>query len=305
MSLALLRTLRRRAGLLVLAGALATGGGVAGCSHLDEQQRRWIFQASADQPWTEEQRQRRDDGHTNVWIEHDSRVSGRRVTLHAIWSPAEAADAPLLLYLHGARRNIEASLFRVQQMRELGFSVLALDYRGFGQSTDELPSQDGVIEDARVAWEWLAREHPGRPRYIFGHSLGGAVAVQLAAHTPDEAGLIVEGSFPSVADVFRTFKWGWLPLEPFITQRFDSADAIARVGSPVLVVHGSRDGLILPHLGEALYEKAREPKRFVMVEGGTHYSTNRLGREQYRQALRELFGLGEASPRDAGTAPAF
>ena len=87
----------------------------------------------------------------------------------------------MLLYLHGARRDVGRSAFRVEQMRELGFSVLAVDYRGFGYSTDELPSETGVVEDAEAAWRWLAEHRPRRPRYVFGHSLGGAIAVQLAA----------------------------------------------------------------------------------------------------------------------------
>src|ERR1043165_10259631 len=70
-------------------------------------------------------------------------------------------------------------------MRDLGFSVLAIDYRGFGASTDELPSEIGVIEDAAAAWRWLGERHPGMPRYVFGHSLGGAIAVQLAAALAD------------------------------------------------------------------------------------------------------------------------
>ena len=176
-------------------------------------------------------------------------------------------------------------------MHQLGFSVLAIDYRGFGRSGPELPSEQSVYEDARAAWAWLARQHPNRPRYIFGHSLGGAIAVQLASEVDDARGLIVEGTFPSIAQVFRTMKWGWLPVTPFITQRFDSAGKIGRVSVPVLVVHGSRDRLIPAELGRALYERANAPKRFVLVDGGTHYSTHALGQPQYREALKELFGL--------------
>src|SRR5205085_1359466 len=88
------------------------------------------------------------------------------------------AAALVLVFLHGARQNLGRSVFRVEQMRDLGFSVLAIDYRGFGASTDELPSEAGVVEDAEAAWRWLGERHPERPRYIFGHSLGGAVAVQ-------------------------------------------------------------------------------------------------------------------------------
>jgi hypothetical protein len=149
-----------------------------------------------------------------------------------------------------------------------------------------------VYEDARAAWAWLEREHPNRDRYIFGHSLGGAIAVQLASEVVDSKGLIVEGTFTSIPDVFQSFKWGWLPITPLITQRFESADKIARVRTPVLVVHGSIDSLIRPELGRALFERATAPKRFVLVEGGTHYSTNGMGQKLYREALKDLFGLG-------------
>jgi fermentation-respiration switch protein FrsA (DUF1100 family) len=107
----------------------------------------------------------------------------------------------------------------------------------------------------------------------------------------DEAGVIVEGTFTSIPDVFSTMAWGWLPVRPFITQRFASIEKVAEVGSPLLVVHGSEDKLIPPRLGRALFEQAREPKRFVLVEGGSHHNTNQVGLDAYRQAVGELFGL--------------
>ena len=132
--------------------------------------------------------------------------------------------------------------------------------------------------------------HPEQPRYIFGHSLGGAVAIELATRVDDEAGTLVEGTFTSIADVLGTMKWGWLPLRAFITQPFDSVDKVARLGSTLLVVHGSEDQLILPSLGRKLYEAAQEPKAFVLVEGGSHFDTHSLGQAQYQSALDKLFG---------------
>ena len=274
----------------VAAAALASIAILAGCVGLDTQQRKWIFQAQAAK-LSDSERSPRSDGMQDVWIDFESRESGKPVRLHALWRAGTQPDAPALLYLHGARRNVDSSAFRIEQMHELGFAVLAIDYRGFGLSTDELPSEASVDEDARAAWRWLAEREPNRERYIFGHSLGGAIAVQLAAEVPDAKGLIVEGTFTSIPAVFETFRWGWLPITPLITQRFDSAAKIAKVKVPVLVVHGANDSLIRPELGRALYERAAAPKRFVLVEGGTHYNTNRLGRSQYRAALRELFGL--------------
>jgi alpha-beta hydrolase superfamily lysophospholipase len=274
---------RRRLGTLLLAVGL-----LAGCASIEVQQRKWIFMASTSQPASSRQTEGMDD----VWIDHVSAETGKPIKLHALWLANPRAEAPVLLYLHGARRNVEGSAFRIRHMQELGFSVLAVDYRGFGQSTDELPSEAMVYEDARAAWAWLARQQPGQDRYIFGHSLGGAIAVQLASEVADSKGLIVEGTFTSIPDVFQTFKWGWLPITPLITQRFESADKIGRVRTPVLVVHGSGDSLIRPELGRALYERAAQPKRFVLVEGGTHYSTNGVGKQLYQSALKELFGLG-------------
>ena len=267
---------------------LLSQGLLAGCTSLEEQQRKWIFMPSQGQPGSLAQT----DGMDDVWIDHVSAASGKPVKLHALWLAHANPNAPVMLYLHGARRNVAGSAFRIRHMQELGFSVLAVDYRGFGQSTDELPSESMVYEDARAAWAWLEQQHPGRDRYIFGHSLGGAIAVQLASEVSDSKGLIVEGTFTSIPDVFQTFKWGWLPITPLITQRFESADKIGRVKTPVLVVHGSGDSLIRPELGRALFDRAAQPKRFVLVEGGTHYSTNGVGLKQYREALKELFGLG-------------
>ena len=282
---ALPRRLRGGLAVLALAGAALA---VAGCAALDEQQRRWIFQPG-ERSWRGGATAA--EGMQDVWIAFTPAGSTEAATLNGLWLPQARADAPVLLYLHGARWDVRSSAPRMRRMHALGFAVLGVDYRGFGRSSPGLPSENSAAEDARAAWQWLATQHPQAPRYVFGHSLGGAIAVQLAAAVDDEAGLIVENSFPSIAAVVRTFQWGWLPLGPFITQRLDAGARIAQVGTPVLVVHGSDDDLIAPELGRALFEQAREPKRFMLVAGGSHHNTSAVGQDQYRQALAELFGL--------------
>jgi len=267
---------------LVLAVAVT-----AGCATLDTKQREWIFQPS-DRSWGGPQST---EGMEDVWIAFQSESSGKPERLHGLWLPHGRADAPVLLYLHGARWNVSGSSGRIRRMQELGFSVLAIDYRGFGRSSAGLPSEATAAEDARAAWDWLAQQHPGKPRYIFGHSLGGAIAIDLARKVPDEQGTIVEGTFTSIPDVVSTFKWGWLPVSGLITQRFDSVRKVAEIGSPLLVVHGSEDSLILPALGRKLFEAAQEPKQFVLVEGGSHHSTNTMGQALYREAVASFFQL--------------
>jgi alpha-beta hydrolase superfamily lysophospholipase len=272
-----------------LLAPLAAVALLAGCAALDEKQRAWIFQPT-DRTWWGGLAAA--EGMQDIWIAFDSAESGEPVRLHALWAGQPRADAPVLLYLHGARYDVRGSAHRMRRMHELGFAVLGIDYRGFGRSTASLPSEAMAYEDARAAWDWLAREHRQARRFVFGHSLGAAIAVQLASRVPDAAGLMVEGSFTSIPDLVGTFKWGWLPVGPFITQRFDAASRVGQLRTPLLVVHGSEDQLISPELGRALYEQAPPPKRFVLVDGGSHHSTNAVGQAQYRQALHELFGIG-------------
>lgn len=297
----------RRLWLIPLLIPLTLLGLLAGCGTLDEKQRGWIFQPSDRSWWGGESAA---EGMNEVWIdylarEHDGNdgKTAQPVRLHGLWLAhpdltrrnLRPNEAPVLLYLHGARYNVVGSALRARRMQELGFSVLAIDYRGFGKSTTTLPSEASAYEDARAAWDWLARQYPDRPRYIFGHSLGGAIAIELAAQVADERGTLVEGTFTSIPDVVSSYKWGWLLFWPLdralITQKLEAVKRVGQIGSPLLVVHGSEDRTINPTLGRQLFDAATGPKRFELVEGGTHHNTNTIGQDQYRLALAELFGL--------------
>ena len=270
---------------------------LASCSTLDEKQRAWIFQPS-DRTWGSGMIAA--EGMTDVWIDYSprqGRQSDKTVRLHGLWLEADqpvSTKTPVLLYLHGARYNVTGSAPRMRRMQELGFAVLAVDYRGFGKSTALLPSELSAYEDARAAWDWLAQKYPNNPRYIFGHSLGGSIAINLASEVADESGTIVEGTFTSIADVVSSSDWGWVPLSMLITQRFEAVNKVKSIGSPLLVVHGGQDRLILPSLGQKLFAAAAEPKQFLLVEGGSHHNTNQVGQPQYRQALAELMGIRHA-----------
>ena len=261
---------------------------LTGCTTLETKQGQWIFNPS-DRSW----------GDTSLvassmqeaWVEFDSQLTGKPVKLHTLIHASSNAQAPIMLYLHGARWSVTGSAYRITRMQELGFTVVAPDYRGFGKTSNETPSEKMAYEDAKAAWDWLAKTYPERPRYIFGHSLGGAIAIDLASRVSDEAGTIVEGTFTSIADVVSTMALGWLPVSPLISQKFDSVNKVASIGSPLLVVHGMQDSVIKPALGRKLFEAAAQPKRFVSVEGGSHHNTNSVGQSDYRKALAEMFGF--------------
>lgn len=309
---------RRRHGRLAALLCAALAALASGCAVVDYEQRRWIFMPTM-QAWAPGVAAA--EGMQEVWIPYVSRhpeQRGQPVRLHGLWLPRPEADAPVLLFLHGVRWDVRASAQRLRRLHALGFSVLGVDYRGFGLSSpggadpalhppagageaagpdlgargsETVPSETLAAEDARAAWAWLAERHPARPRYIAGHSVGANMAVRLAAEVADEAGVIVEGGFLSAGEHFRSLRWGWLPITGMITQHFDAGSRIAAVGSPVLVVHGSRDTMISPAMGRALYERAREPRRFVLVEGAVHENADEIGHAQLREAVQQFFGL--------------
>jgi alpha-beta hydrolase superfamily lysophospholipase len=226
--------------------------------------------------------------------------------IHAWWWPATDPRAPALLYLHGSRSDLTDQVQRLALLRGFGFSVFAIDYRGFGRSDGDLPSEQTVYEDARAAWDWLAARQPDpAKRFIYGHSLGGAVAVDLAAALSADAagGLIVESTFTTLVDIAKEWSFPWLPLGALMTQKFDSVGKMSKVAMPVLVVHGAVDREVPSRFAQALYAAATGPKRLLLVEGGGHSDSMDTGAEQYRQALTELFGLGPDRPQHIAREP--
>ncbi|MDQ0123104.1 fermentation-respiration switch protein FrsA (DUF1100 family) [Pseudomonas lini] len=220
-------------------------------------------------------------------------------SIHGWWWPAERANAPAILYLHGVRWNLTGQLFRIQQLQALGYSVLAIDYRGFGQSHGDLPSEATVYEDARVAWERFKLLQPdANKRLIYGHSLGGAVAIDLAAElgkaaAKDQApvparGLVIESTFTSLADVATAMANTSLPVRWLLSQKFDSIDKIAEINMPLLVVHGLDDRYVPPRFSEQLFNAAVEPKRLLLVPGASHNNSMSRGGQVYRKALDSL-----------------
>ncbi|HEX5640509.1 MAG TPA: alpha/beta fold hydrolase [Burkholderiaceae bacterium] len=276
--------------LALLAVALGLGGAFAGCASLDEWQRQAIFNPARDNPrWFSEP--------ITGTEEYDLTLpNGHRVHAWHIAQPKGAADAPTVLYLHGARWNMNGSVFRIARWHELGFNVLAVDYRGFGKSTDLLPSEETAVDDARLAFEELKRRQPDASRrYLYGHSLGGALAIDLAARElqadPNAvAGVIIESTFTSIPDVVRGMKWGWVPgIGLAVTQPFDTVTKIGDVRAPLLVLHGTSDSVVPHTMADTLYAAAgSREKTLVKIEGGTHSGSSRTGGSVYREAVLDF-----------------
>jgi alpha-beta hydrolase superfamily lysophospholipase len=284
---------RMRAGRwLAAATAVVAVVSAAGCAYLDTKQRELIFRAQRDihatpasygLPFEE------------VWLSVAGDADGARERVHGWWIPGPDAAASTLLYLHGARRNLSDNLFRIQRLHRMGFAVLAIDYRGFGRSDGELPSEAQAYDDAVAAWQHLRRLEPdaGR-RFVYGHSLGGAVAIELATRNDDVAGLIVESTFTSMADMAEQMGYGGLGL--VLTQRFDSLAKVATVKAPVLFVHGTSDRFVPPQMSERLYAAAREPKRLLLVESGNHSNVSAVAFDKYQAAVRDFLALVRDGP---------
>ena len=284
----MLRLLTRPLALLAI--ALGLGGAFGGCSSLDEWQRQAIFNPARDNPrWFSEP--------LSGTEEYDlALANGDRIHMWHVAQPQGAATAPTVLYLHGARWNMNGSVFRIARWHELGFNVLAVDYRGFGRSTQLLPSEETATEDTRLAFEELKRRQPDPARrYVYGHSLGGALAIDLAARELKDdpnalAGMIIESTFTSIPDVVRGMKWGWVPgIGLAVTQPFDSMSKIRDVSAPLLVLHGTADSVVPHEMADALYAAAgSRDKKLVKIEGGTHSGSSRMGGAAYRDAVLDF-----------------
>jgi hypothetical protein len=211
--------------------------------------------------------------------------------IHAWWIPAEYPGDRYLLYLHGSALNIGANVTHARRFHHLGFSVLLISYRGYGKSDGMFPSEAQVYSDAQAAWTYLVEQKGLDPGaiFIYGHSLGGAVAIQLALNNPAAGGLIVEAAFTSIADMARRIpKYRIFPLELIVHQRFDSINKVGRLQVPVLYIHGTDDRLVPHEMGRELYEGTASSKQLKFILGGGHNNSAAVGGDEYLQAVRNF-----------------
>ncbi len=215
----------------------------------------------------------------DVWFE--SRDGTR---LHGWFLPHRAPRA-VALVCHGNAGSIaglQESLIRLNQRQEL--AVMAFDYRGFGRSKG-VPSEAGLLADARAARDWLAKRTgvSHEDIVLMGYSLGGGVAVDLAAKD-GARGLVLWSTFSNLPQT-AAHHFSWLPTNLLMTQRFDSLAKIDDYHGPLLQSHGDADTIIPFKLGQRLHQKHSGPKQFIRIPGAGHLDADS---EEYQLALSEF-----------------
>jgi pimeloyl-ACP methyl ester carboxylesterase len=282
--------LRRGGGRLALGMTLVAAivPSLGGCAWLERHERRLALRPTPTQPQhlaTAQAAFRPGDTRELVVL-----PGGEQVAMW--WLPPADAEAPTLLYLHGTFRNLYQNMPKIEALRAAGFGIVAVDYRGWGDSSAIVPSEATIHADALLAWAELQRRQPRADRrVIYGHSMGGAVAVALAATLQGQGEgrvydrLILESTFTTMPDVAAAAGfWGRLAAGA-TTLAFDSLSRIGRVDAPILILHGDADKTVPVALGRRLRDAAPAGTRYVEFAGGTHSRLQSDAPEAYRQAI--------------------
>ncbi|MBK9440156.1 MAG: alpha/beta fold hydrolase [Comamonadaceae bacterium] len=267
----------------------------SGCAWLDARQRQIIYRPT---PALVGDLTGLRAGDQSLFLDLPSVGAPERISLW--WLPHPNRDAPTLLYLHGTFRNLQGNRHKIDALREAGFAVLAVDYRGWGQSTLITPSEQTIVQDALLAWSELVRREPrAGQRVIYGHSMGSGAAVALASSLPtqsDYGALILESAFTSFPDIARAAGFWAGVLASFSDERFASVEKIARVQAPILMIHGAQDHTVPIELGKHLFDAANAPKQWFSIEGGQHSDLNLMARDQYQAILANFKALYLSQP---------
>ena len=225
---------------------------------------------------------------------------GTSENIHGWWLPnakqdakSDLGDRKVILYLHGKGKNISANAKHANRLMRMGFSVLVIDYRGYGRSEGGFPSESSVYTDAQIAWDYLIQKgfKPSQI-LIYGHSLGGAIAIDLAIKHPDALGMIVDASFTSMSDMAQLDpKYRVFPIDLLIHQRFDSLSKVRSLAIPVLYIHGTADELIPAAMAQRLYEATPTKKQIVLIPNGGHNNNAATNEPLYLNSISSFFNL--------------
>lgn len=228
------------------------------------------------------------------------KADGSSENIYGWWLPnakqeqsSNLSDRKVILYLHGNGSNIGANAKHANRLMRMGFSVLVIDYRGYGRSEGDFPSESSVYIDAQTAWEYLiAKGYKPSQIVIYGHSLGGAIAIDLALKHPDALGMIVDASFTSMSEMAQLDpKYRVFPIDLLIHQRFDSIAKVRSLAVPVLYIHGTADSLIPSAMSQRLHDATSTRKQIVLIPNGGHNNNAATNEPLYLNSIRSFFNL--------------
>ncbi len=241
----------------------------------------------------------------DIWLKVPAKNNPE--TIHGWWIPAptfppgtnplNSADL-VLLYLHGNAYNMGANVEVMHRYHRMGFNVVSLDYRGYGRSTGDFPSERQIYEDVEIFWDYLINQRGINPGnlVVYGHSLGGAIAIELAMRHPEFAALIVQSSFTSMKEEVKSIaQYKLLPINLILNQPFDSINKVYKLKMPVFFTHGTDDELIPTYMSRKLFELAPEPKELFIVPGAEHNNLSAVAGDEY--SCRILAFLEKVLPR--------
>ncbi len=217
--------------------------------------------------------------------------TGEIEKIHGWWIPSDKKGAKTLLYLHGNSANVSKEAERASLFHQLGISILLIDYRGFGQSSGDFPSEAQVYEDVEAAWQYLIQKQKVRPAeiFVYGHSLGGAIAIELALHHPETPGLIIESAFTKARDLAVENWWThYIPLDLLFNQRFDSMSKVKSLRMPILFIHGTADAMIPYPMSQQLFATASSQKKLQLIPQGDHDHSFKIGGARYLETVRNF-----------------
>ncbi len=219
-------------------------------------------------------------GAKEVWLDT---ADGTRI--HALWWP-HPENQPIILFLHGNAQEVYSwSLIR-QELAPLNCRLLLIDYHGYGKSEGS-PHEEGLYMDGRAALEWIGKMGVETSDIIvFGKSLGGGVACEIAQDLPLRA-LILESTFTSLERVARRL-FPMLPAGIPLSESYSSIDKISRARCPVMIIHGEQDELIPVQEGLDLYQAAPEPKELYLVRGAGHNDVSLVAGREYSNKISDF-----------------